>query len=413
MELIQSLPNLVAGFRYTASNSIEEVATGRLYPIIYRTLPPLPRGFWAYDPRDISFYRIRHLGRNRESGLPVFNMRGTNEPNINLILPALSAVILRERDILHVNPGIHIPMALEVVQQFCIYSLRYLHRQLNENQRALVAEFTGGPVPPDLTYLFFLKGGMALSLYKSASIPLRLEAGAGNDWDMSLLINPALDPGLFERFRLFLMEKVRTILQELSSIGGEIGAMRTLIDPVSSGTGIGSITLTGESKTYTALSPTGVPTTYTLPPGPFTMRYVDNIQYRNGSGSPVITHTGLVSLALDIPLRADRPHIKTPLIDISIPHQRYPLLSFDYALYREHIVGMNGFLVADPISLLFDQSVAKAYNSRPEKRARRNTRIRNIKNSLLSQNNKDHIPRIKDSLVAYPTILRTIEANLT
>jgi hypothetical protein len=108
------------------------------------------------------------------------------------------------------------------------------------------------------------------------------------------------------------------------------------------------------------------------------------IDYRPGG---MQMNIDLISIFLNTQYDSTRPYLMTKLIDISIPHRKYELLRFDYRLYTlpGRIISIrineNDILIADFLSILFDQSLTKTVNtsSTANKRTRRTARINNLK----------------------------------
>jgi len=263
-------------------------------------------------------------------------------------------------------------MKLNIIQNISAYILAEICSDLST-------------VENDNRFKFCLKGGMAYEILRQDRFPLEdLDPNAGNDFDTILLINPDLDPSFFEVTKILLRTRIYDLINGLLS-------SEELRFPVR---------LECASK--------GVPlnTASVSPTFPFTVKEV--IDYRPGG---MRMNIDLISIFLNTQYDSTRPYLMTKLIDISIPHRTYELLRFDYRLYtlpgRIIPIRINGYdiLIADFLSILFDQSLTKTVNigSTANKRTRRTARINNLKTRVNKTNRNAIInnitPYLKNSIL--------------
>jgi hypothetical protein len=234
-------------------------------------------------------------------------------------------------------------------------------------------------------FLFCLKGGMAYEILRQDRFPLEdLDSTAGNDFDTILLINPELDPSFFEVTKILLRTRIYDLINGLLS--SEELRFPVLLECLSK---------------MIPLNTTVVSST-----NPFTVKEV--IDYRSGG---MQMNIDLISIFLNTQYDSTRPYMMTKLIDISIPHRTYELLRFDYRLYtlpgRIIPITINEYdiLIADFLSILFDQSLTKTVNigSTANKRTRRTARINNLKTRVNKANRNAIInnitPYLKNSIL--------------
>ena len=234
-------------------------------------------------------------------------------------------------------------------------------------------------------FLFCLKGGMAYEILRQGRFPLEdLDSTAGNDFDTILLINPELDPSFFEVTKILLRTRIYDLINGLLS--SEELKIPVLLECLSKNIPLNT----------TVVSSTN----------PFTVKEV--IDYRPGG---MQMNIDLISIFLNTQYDSTRPFMMTKLIDISIPHRKYELLRFDYRLYtlpgRIIPIRINGYdiLIADFLSILFDQSLTKTVNigSTANKRTRRTARINNLKTRVNKANRNAIInnitPYLKNSIL--------------
>ena len=258
-----------------------------------------------------------------------------------------------------------VPMQLPIIQHA---TLTILGR--------ICDHFAGRPNP---NVLFFLKGGMAYEILRQgATFPLTIDPSAGNDFDTILLINPELEPA---EFNAILVELREVIYDKSVKIMSEESL---------------------RSQVLAELDDRGIPVGE-IPPGnqhkethPFVIRKNDD--YWAGGFIPM--NLSLISIFLNTHLIPEKPGYYTKLIDISIPFRHYNLLQFDYALYsipgriNPITIDRQAILIADFLSILFDQSVTKTLNDKPNKRDRRTARIRYLHNKSNKRNRNGTVSKI-------------------
>jgi len=258
-----------------------------------------------------------------------------------------------------------VPMASLVVQDTALTILANICGYFS-NKTAIVTRFNAlerGIIKED-DFLFFLKGGMAYEILRQDKFPLDIDPRAGNDFDTILLINPQLEPAVFDTLKTMLQTDIHT---ECEIIVRDPGLQDTI------------------SYNFTSRKiPTG--SKFSKP-----LLVTDPHEIYEGATSMNIN---LISIFLNTKLIPGPDEIYTKLIDISIPHRHYNLLPFDYALYsipgRVISKAINGhtIFIADFLSILFDQSVTNKLNAyaTQNKKERRAARIQNLKTRTTKTN---------------------------
>ena len=227
-------------------------------------------------------------------------------------------------------------------------------------------------------FLFFLKGGMAYEILHQNKFPLDIDPRAGNDFDTILLINPALEPAVFDALKSKLKKDIFT--RCIFIVGNPSFQIQMIEYLDGNKIPVNSSSASSSSASSSSATP---PREYYFNEHPFSIINQEHFW-----------DIDLMSIFLNTSLYPMNPDIKTKMVDISIPYRHYNLLPFDYALYSipgrviSKLVNIHTIFIADFLSILFDQSVTNKLNTAASanKRERRTARIRNLNTKTAKAN---------------------------
>ena len=89
------------------------------------------------------------------------------------------------------------------------------------------------------------------------------------------------------------------------------------------------------------------------------------------------------------------------MIDIAIPRKDFKYYQMEWEMSEGNLIQMHGFLMANEIFSYFDQQIAAAMNTRPEKRAKRLERVKQL-NVMIKADEEDYA----DELTRMTSIFR-------
>ena len=300
-----------------------------------------------------------------------------------------------------------------VLQSYMFDMMRILTNQFVTKMSALISEIRSrsGYYYGDDAFLFLLKGGGAVKIWQQNTFPIS-DLG---DMDCTILINPRLPPDAFSALHTFLFEQVHQIFLETIQpppVAIDTGYYTTTIMELA-GDAIMPTRDYGifkDNRAYNIfkkkLQDLSFAPTITLEQlgkrdslpdtCPFMIAGIQNIVFGDRSSD-----LSLFKLMLNTKDSKE-------LIDIAIPHQNYPLLSYEFDLYSvattmhtiaspSHLIrslNMNNdpldeFAIAKPIALLYELSVIQLpdFEGRTKKLEKRKGYIHYLKTRNNVRNN--------------------------
>jgi hypothetical protein len=129
----------------------------------------------------------------------------------------------------------------------------------------------------------------------------------------------------------------------------------------------------------------GDPGKFQMPPNsPFIVEIVPDIVYQKQS------------LGLTLIKIRTRTEPSTEIIDIALMRPDYKFYQVEWEMIQGNLVGIGGIRVANAVFSYFDQQMAAALNTRPEKRAVRAQRVENLRKRMpvLLPNYRNRVERM-------------------
>jgi len=128
----------------------------------------------------------------------------------------------------------------------------------------------------------------------------------------------------------------------------------------------------------------------------------DKVYYKprvGPDGNPVVGPDGVqirdkIKHDLSVIQLGTRSMPEHTLLEFAVPSRNFVHITFEWAMSMNHILfidGMYRFLIMNPAGIYFDQRFAAAANTRPQKRANRTRRARQIKHKIIN-NKMQYLP---------------------
>ena len=249
--------------------------------------------------------------------------------------------------------------------------------------------------PIDDSYLFLLKGGNAIKLWKHMAADSHYPIPNLGDMDCIFLINPRLPLYAFNSLLSHLMEKAHRLFMD--NIPSARKIRNSPFVKMNSNSYMSRLRSFDKDPIDNILIPLIIQ-------APYEVKYPDPT-----TGNEVFTQITLMKLLLNT--------IETPkreLIDISVLHQAHPLLGFQYDLYSinyptlftidspSHMrIATPSFSIAKPIALLYEQSVIQnpSFETRENQLAKRRDYIvylgtrPNVQNNMSKRTTRNALRR--------------------